>query len=252
MKINYIIGSDYSDNILLFNSDDSRPAEVEGLAGDDYIDSKDYENSYTVRGGDGNDRIFATTLRPSVLSNDPVFVNGNAGDDLIRIFAPHSDSKYLGGQGNDKINVDFTVTYDYDSSGFVVNGNLGDDVIKADYVGGAGGSQSGYIRGGKGNDSITVSYSRFASSSDVVLTGDLGDDQIRFDNISPNASTSVFGGEGVDVLYLPSDGFVKAISVPGGVTFTFAAWEQNGIAYEQNIFAAEFERFFLGGQEFFV
>ncbi|MEM6561474.1 MAG: calcium-binding protein, partial [Planctomycetota bacterium] len=157
----------------------ARTVFVDGGAGNDTIDADGLEGQ--ARGGDGDD---------SILGRNAVIAFGDAGDDT---FNPGTRFVFrftaFGGEGND------TLTASNGESSYSFFGEGGDDV--ANVFG------SAFLRGGDGNDTLSVSvFSEFASSPLGEVVGGAGDDTITlsFSSSFKSGRGTIDAGDGDDVV----------------------------------------------------
>ncbi|MBZ4318367.1 hypothetical protein [Streptomyces huiliensis] len=188
------------DRILAGGSGGDVRGSVDGGDGDDEITVTDRDSwsvQGTVRGGAGNDTV--TTGEVSFRGR----VEGGAGDDAITtggVFSATID----GGDGNDTLHVAAFRVPGYDKTNRL-DGGSGDDTISV-------GTLAGPVRGGLGEDEITVDGTLPVESrlpKPATVDGDEGDDVIRVKGISVGSAaraTYVSGGAGGDLIEVPSAG----------------------------------------------
>ena len=124
-----------------------------GLGGNDYLDTTTGAGNNILRGGDGDDELYAYT-------NDQLF--GDAGDD--KLYSDGNGGNTLsGGDGNDIIYADRNDT---------VAGDAGDDTIYA----GRGGST---ITGGAGKDVFFIANVDIPTTPNTITDFDRLNDTIR-------------------------------------------------------------------------
>ncbi|MCC1493899.1 hypothetical protein [Cognatishimia sp. F0-27] len=222
VNIEGFVGSDFDD--VLFGASGNQPAYhiLDGAEGNDTIHAR--ETSQIVRGGDGQDLIYAGTGGAAYggdvndtldLSTIPdvrwriVDVNGGnrqiqaysaidrqdlAADDAVTSFTVGSLTD--GGFGT-FIGSDFDDLFDItQGQDVVIRAGSGDDEIRV-HVSGTGNSngQSYTVAGETGNDTISVAH-----TADV--DGGTGDDEIFVVAGSARILTEVDGGAGNDALFL--------------------------------------------------
>jgi Domain of unknown function (DUF4114)/RTX calcium-binding nonapeptide repeat (4 copies) len=124
-----------------------------GLAGDDYLDALNGAGNNILKGGDGNDELFAYT-------NDQLF--GEAGNDTLSSDG-NGKNTLDGGEGDDRIFADQNDT---------VFGGIGNDVI----YGGLGGNT---FTGGSGNDVFWVANVDVPSKPNIITDFNQAEDTIR-------------------------------------------------------------------------
>jgi Ca2+-binding RTX toxin-like protein len=201
------------DNVMSGSAGNNR---LEGLGGDDYIDSGGLIGPYgadTLIGGDGNDTLVGGTVSMGEdelhggLGNDVLQVTRGAnslyGDDgndslVAGEGGPYGAADYLsGGAGRDTLNGgggldggdgDDLMYTSYATSS--ADGGLGNDTIE-----GAGGSGyvNFYVDGGGGKDSIDV----HATNNRLYLSGGAGNDTLRG---GAGLEVSIDGGGGADLI----------------------------------------------------
>ncbi|MEO1375775.1 MAG: DUF4114 domain-containing protein [Cyanobacteria bacterium J06635_10] len=146
-----INGTVGNDELITVESND----ELLGLEGNDLLDAVTGKGNNTLRGGAGNDELFA-------YSEDKLF--GDEGDDDL-----YSDGKGKnlldGGEGNDEIFPDLNDT---------VDGGLGDDVIFA----GRGGNT---FTGGSGKDVFWIANVEAPENPNVIADFNFIEETIRVD-----------------------------------------------------------------------
>ena len=174
-----------SDLILI---DQQRDISVDGSDEDDSILigtvalSSNALYNFDVRAFDGDDLLEIG----AALIQDSTF-NGNMGDDTIEVEdAILTGSYVLGGKDNDTMFVDGV-------TGGEVNGNLGNDNITITSV--VDRNFDASVRGGQGNDIITVSGD-FVNSA---IYGDKGADIIEV-GFGDYTGSTIYGGEGNDFI----------------------------------------------------
>ncbi len=153
----------------------------------------------TVLGGQGNDLIQIGTIEAST-------GNGNKGNDTTTA-ATVATATLFGGQGDDSINATA-------SSSSRVSGDLGDDTLTL----GAGTHTSGFVQGGAGVDTITVTALAANSTNTFTnntINGGAGDDTVT---VNARAATDtglvVNGDAGIDTIAMA--GFTAAATIDGG------------------------------------
>jgi hypothetical protein len=137
---------------ILFVSARSSLDELLGLAGNDYLDATTGGGNNTLRGGDGNDELYA-------YASDQLF--GDAGSDELYSDGNGANTLY-GGDAND--------TLFADSNDFVF-GDAGDDLI----FGGFGANQ---LTGGLGEDSFYLTPNGVPDIPNQILDFSKDDDTI--------------------------------------------------------------------------
>ncbi|WP_417255418.1 Hint domain-containing protein [Celeribacter halophilus] len=222
--IDGIIGSDYDDTLIGFDSegtgDDAFTNQFWGGDGDDYIDGAGGDDKLygeagndTIYGGDGNDTIDGGTGDDTIdggagaddisagSGNDTVF--GGDGDDTIYGYEG-SDTVY-GGDGDDYINTRTSTGTGQPDTGFdhpdssaldysadsapsndmdTVYGGAGNDTILT-------GDDNDYIEGGDGNDTIDAGF------DDDEVYGGAGNDTIQ----GGEGNDTIDGGDDNDIIY---------------------------------------------------
>jgi hypothetical protein len=141
-----------SKDVLFIGSGKSNDTLL-GLAGDDYLDALAGTGGNILKGGDGNDELYAYT-------NDQLF--GEAGNDSL---SSDGNGKNIldGGEGNDTIFTDQNDT---------VIGGAGDDII----YGGLGGNR---LNGGLGKDVFWIAQVDLPTSPNIVTDFNQFSDTIR-------------------------------------------------------------------------
>lgn len=149
-----------------------------GGAGNDVLNTS---FNAVADGGDGND-----TIKGAGGSGYWDFsVNGGAGVDFIDVFSARN-LDVNGGDDADNIWAEAALLLS-------VDGGAGDDVVVATIS-----FEDGQVRGGDGNDHLTV-YSR-AGADSLTVDGGAGDDWISTSTRPASAGGSVFGGDGNDTI----------------------------------------------------
>jgi hypothetical protein len=170
--VEVLVGTEYADRL----GSGVRGAELHAGGGDD-----------RVRGGRGDDRVFAATIGAEDLDSDNFFPQGRdrvtcgGGQDLV--FADPSDvvardceaTAYPGPPSGER--------YRYPDDGFVFKGSAGPDLIVA-----PGGWSPARISGLAGDDRIEAEFGN-------TIDGGRGDDRIRADG-----RNVIHGGKGDDVI----------------------------------------------------
>ncbi|MFI9201159.1 hypothetical protein [Streptomyces sp. NPDC053048] len=197
------------DRILAGGSGGNIRGFIDGGDGDDEISVTDKDKwsvQGTIHGGAGNDTI--TTGDVSSLGH----INGAAGADEITTGAVYSTS-IEGGDGDDTLRLaSFRVTAVDKSSR--LDGGTGDDTVTVGELGGP-------LRGGPGEDDITVDRTSRLSSrlpTPVTVDGNEGDDVIRtgaIGNDSEARPVYIRGGAGADLIEVPSVGQAAYVTVSG-------------------------------------
>ena len=210
--VNHIVLFGGSGNDTLYIGSDSF---AYGEAGDDKLFAQGLNN--TLTGSEGNDEL-------SAIGNNNKLFGGNGND---KLYATGANNELHGGEGNDVISGgafndiiygeagDDTITgADFTYGSYeVLNKNNGNDAIFAgdgndtivvgsgnhSIYGEAGNDQialsgfSGFVSGGEGNDSISLS-----SSNSQTLYGDNGNDYL---SVSAGNNNLLLGAEGDDTLH---------------------------------------------------
>ncbi|MBE9212790.1 DUF4114 domain-containing protein [Plectonema cf. radiosum LEGE 06105] len=146
-----INGTPGNDQRITVGSND----ELLGLEGNDILDAGDGKGNNTLRGGAGDDELFA-------YSNDQLF--GDAGDDDL--YSDGEGNNTLdGGEGNDEIFPDRNDT---------VDGGIGDDIIFA----GRGGNT---FTGGLGKDVFWIANVELPENPNTITDFNFAEDTIRVD-----------------------------------------------------------------------
>ena len=149
-------------------------------------------NSYTIRGGAGNDTITAAGFRNSL-------VTGDDGVDTITSTGTIQSATVSGLEGNDVITI-------ANINAGLVNGNNGNDTMNLGTAAAAALTNNARFVGGQGNDAITVGSATVVANA-VTLTSGLvngqdGDDTITLANIAANMTfgggSTIYGGQGSD------------------------------------------------------
>jgi Ca2+-binding RTX toxin-like protein len=170
-----LLGDDGDDSLTVAASV-TRPASIQGGAGDDSLTGGNANDTILgnsgndlIRGGAGNDLIYGSEANPaSVYAQDDDSLFGDAGNDTIH--GLDGDDLIQGGAGNDSL----FGNAGYDS----IEGNGGNDTI-------AGGDDDDLLNGNAGNDHIS---------------GEAGNDTI-FGDTTETGNDSLFGGVGDDTIY---------------------------------------------------
>jgi von Willebrand factor type D domain/RTX calcium-binding nonapeptide repeat (4 copies) len=138
---------------ILFVSARSSLDELLGLEGDDYLDATTGSGKNTLRGGDGNDELYA-------YASDQLF--GDAGSDELYSDGNGANTLY-GGDAND------TIFADRDD---VVFGDAGDDLI-------FGGFGANKLTGGLGKDIFSITPNGVPDIPNEILDFAKDDDTIQ-------------------------------------------------------------------------
>lgn len=118
--------------------------EILGLDGDDRLDAETGAGGNILRGGNGNDNLFANL-------NDQLF--GDAGNDILEARGGKGGNTLSGGEGNDTI---FTLGND------TATGDAGDDII----YGGVNGGNT--LTGGLGRDVFWLANVDLPTSANTI------------------------------------------------------------------------------------
>ncbi|EGB02584.1 hypothetical protein AURANDRAFT_68746 [Aureococcus anophagefferens] len=152
---------------------------IEGsLMGDDDSSDDDASKSWTLTPYD--DCAFISNL------GEYVALHAGAGNDVVDVKLAYRYSIIDAGAGDDDVSV-------MSAESKKIDGGAGDDAIYALRVGGQTGNE---LRGGKGDDTITLVY------SSVDVFGDAGDDAI---SVTASSYSQLFGGDGDDTIDIGSD-----------------------------------------------
>jgi Ca2+-binding RTX toxin-like protein len=201
------------DNVISGSAGNNR---LEGLGGDDYIDSGGLigpSGADTLIGGDGNDTLVGGSVS---MGSDELY--GGAGNDVLQVTrganslygedgndslvagegGPYGAADYLsGGAGRDTLNggggLDGGDDNDLMYTSFATssaNGGLGNDTIEGP---GGSGYVNFYVDGGGGRDSIDV----YATNNRLFLSGGAGNDTLRG---GAGQEVSIDGGGGADLI----------------------------------------------------
>ena len=203
-----VCGTDADDTIIVADLEDQffvhgSFLRDDGSGGSVFFDKSEV-TSVTVRGGDGNDTIVATSLRSTSSlegnnGDDRVFgggstddIQGGMGSDII--FGNGGDDNIDGGLGNDRVfagNGDDVVNGNFGND--TVYGNEGNDVLVGnegdDNLFGSAGVDD--LDGGAGNDRLV------GGNGDDQLSGGIGNDELLGDA----GNDELLGGDGVDELF---------------------------------------------------
>ncbi|MDX2255652.1 MAG: esterase-like activity of phytase family protein, partial [Pseudanabaenaceae cyanobacterium bins.39] len=131
--------------------------EILGLDGDDRLDAETGAGGNTLRGGNGNDQLFANL-------NDQLF--GDAGNDILDSRGGKGGNKLSAGDGNDTI---FTLGND------IALGDAGDDII----FGGRDGGNT--LTGGLGRDVFWLANVDLPTSANTITDFNPVVDTLRID-----------------------------------------------------------------------
>ena len=126
----------------------------------------------TLRGDNGNDSIYSSTLYTVKSSYGYVTIDGGNGNDSIYSFDPYVSIN--GGEGADKISVYSSANY----KGITINGGAGNDTIYGNSLNGGvlyqynNGDGNDLIYGFTANDTLSISgssYTTSTSGNDVLV-----------------------------------------------------------------------------------
>jgi 3-phytase len=161
-----------------------------GLAGNDELDAVVGAGNNILRGGDGNDKLYAKT-------NDQLF--GDAGDDELNsdIGGSGINNTLSGGDGNDKL---------YANRNDILSGDAGDDELFA----GLGGNT---LTGGKGRDVFRIAITSVPDTANTIADFSAISDTIRVNLTGvTQLSDLTFTQSGADaIISLKADGKQLAI-----------------------------------------
>ena len=181
-------GPDYFDDHSTQIGSDSSNTWLLGR-GEDHLGLGNYDSwqENIVDGGWGADNII---IRAGYEAVGKAVVNGGDGSDYIE--TGYGDDTIHGGNGNDQL----YATYGYN----IVYGEQGNDDISGSgfLAGGTGhdtmyGEENSVLRGGEGNDHLTVTRARSTSAGD-------GDDLVDYSGWYTNSEIAL--GRGIDTLHL--------------------------------------------------
>ncbi|MEB3214787.1 MAG: DUF4114 domain-containing protein [Nostocales cyanobacterium 94392] len=146
-----INGTTGNDELITVGTND----ELLGLEGNDILDGGDGEGNNILRGGAGDDELFAN-------KNDQLY--GEEGDDFL--YSDGEGNNLLdGGEGNDEVFPDRNDT---------VDGGIGDDIIFA----GRGGNT---FTGGLGKDTFWIANVELPENPNTITDFNFAEDTIRVD-----------------------------------------------------------------------
>ena len=186
----------------------SPSSETVGTDAADLFDLRELQGT-TIFGGEGNDTVSATTLNASAVklnagagadeitvTADGTLFRGSifagSGNDDITAEAAFSAAVVRGGSGSDTIDLmarlDGTSTLDKST----VNGNDNNDLITAVVL---TGSDSSFIAGGKGRDTVNLTFS---GANAFTINGGAGHDDIDLTAAGSLSSFVINGGNGKD------------------------------------------------------
>jgi len=191
---------------------------IEGESGNDTLVGRGGDN--TIIGGSGNDTISAGSNSSTVVETGNNYVDGGSGNDLI--YGDGGHDTLIGGSGTTTLYGGSGTEYIEGGSGTdLIVGGVGNDTLVA---GGAGAdtlqaygsdSTTTYIYGGDGSDSINGGH-----GANVIYSGNGGTTAaptvVQADWTDANASTTIYGGSGVNELF----GNVGHSVIYGGVGTT--------------------------------
>lgn len=210
IDIENIVGSNFADSIF---GDDSNT--LSGGGGNDKLFV--YSGTNTINGGDGNDQINART------SGSINVLNGNAGDDTFFVTA-NATHTINGGTGNNML------SYAYDNTAVDINLTTGDIDTNGDNIADSTLSNIQNLQGSRSDDTLTGNNVRniiYGKEGDDTINGGGGNDKLNGDNGNDvihggDGNDTISGGYGDDILY-GDDGFDSLAGGQGMDTFIFEA-----------------------------
>ncbi len=146
-------------------------------------------NSYTIRGGTGNDTITAAGFRNSL-------VTGDDGTDTITVTGTIQNATVSGLEGID------TIAVQNINSG-LVNGNNDNDIMSSGATAASAFTNNGKLVGGQGNDAITLGAGGVVTLTSGLVNGQDGDDTITITNVAAmtfGGGATIHGGQGSDTI----------------------------------------------------
>ena len=170
--------------------------------------------STLIAGGQGNDSVY---LGDQISTFDKVSIRGGAGDDILGTYnsgantagdiAQFTGGEMKGGSGNDTVYVTLSAA---SATDFKLVGNAGIDSVA--YSGATHETNSGFIGGGIGNDSVHFSV---VTATNTTINGGDGDDTLNLAISTTTNGGLIDAGTGVDTVNL-TFGTVSSTSVYGG------------------------------------